>query len=114
MTAAAVLTAIVAALDAAGIPAMRADVYLAGADALQVWALQHRVVRTVEGEAVQFAPIEYVIVYKLRFFQASGSDRHLRDIARMMEVSGAEVWISAPSGPRLVATKVASHDIACR
>ena len=71
--------------------AMRADVYLAGADALQAWALQHRVVRTIEGEAVQFAPIEYVIVYKLRFFQAGGSDRHLRDIARMMEVSGSEV-----------------------
>jgi hypothetical protein len=71
--------------------AMRADVYLAGADALQRWALQHRVVRIVEGEAVQFAPIEYVIVYKLLFFHAGGSDRHLRDIARMMEVSGSDV-----------------------
>ena len=71
--------------------AMRADVYLAGADEFQAWALQHRVVRTIEGEAVQFAPIEYVIVYKLRFLQAGGSDRHLRDIARMMEVSGGEV-----------------------
>jgi hypothetical protein len=81
--------------------AMRADVYLAGADALQTWALHHRVVRTIEGEAVQFAPIEYVIVYKLRFFQAGGSDRHLRDVARMIEVSGGEVdrptldrWVS--------------------
>ena len=71
--------------------AMRADVYLAGADALQSWALQHRVVRIIEGEAVQFAPIEYVIVYKLLFFRAGGSDRHLRDIARMMEVSGSDV-----------------------
>src|SRR5450759_2644205 len=44
--------------------AMRADVYLAGADEFNAWALQHRVVRQVEGEAVQFAPIEYVIVNK--------------------------------------------------
>ena len=71
--------------------AMRADVYLAGTDALQAWALQHRVVRTIESESVQFAPIEYVIIYKLRFFQAGGSDRHLRDVARMMEVSGSDV-----------------------
>ncbi len=42
--------------------AMRADGYLAGADALQSWALQHRVVRTIEGEAVPFAPVEYVIL----------------------------------------------------
>jgi hypothetical protein len=71
--------------------AMRADVYLAGADEFNAWALQHRVVRHVEGEAVQFAPIEYVIVNKLRYFQMGGSDRHLRDVVRMMEISGSEV-----------------------
>jgi hypothetical protein len=71
--------------------AMRADVYLAGANAFNAWALQHRVVRQVEGEAVQFAPIEYVIVNKLRYFQMGGSDRHLRDVARMMAISGTEV-----------------------
>jgi hypothetical protein len=70
---------------------MRADVYLAGTDELNAWGLQHRVIRQVEGEAVQFAPIESVIVSKLRYFQIGGSDRHLRDIARMMEVSGSDV-----------------------
>jgi hypothetical protein len=70
---------------------MRADVYIAGADELSAWALGHRVVRQVEGEAVQFAPIEYVIVSKLRYFRMGGSDRHLRDIARMTEVSGSEI-----------------------
>ena len=71
--------------------AMRADVYLAGADEFNAWALQHRTARTVEGEVVQFAPIEYVIVNKLRYFQMGRSDRHLRDVARMMEISGSEV-----------------------
>lgn len=77
---------------------MRADVYVAGSDKLSVWALQHRVVRQVEGEQVQFAPIEYVIVNKLRYFQMGGSDRHLRDIARMMEVSGQDVDQQALDG----------------
>lgn len=70
---------------------MRADVYFAGSDDLVAWALQHRVLRDVQGERVQFAPIEYVIVSKLRYFKMGGSDRHIRDIARMMEVSGADV-----------------------
>ena len=71
--------------------AMRADIYLAGDSELNAWALQHRSLRTVEGEVVQFAPIEYVIVMKLRYFQMGGSDRHLRDVTRMMEISGSEV-----------------------
>ena len=75
--------------------AMRADVYLAGTDDLSAWALERRVARVVEGEAVQFAPIEYVIVNKLRYFQMGGSDRHLRDVARMMEISGGEVDLPA-------------------
>jgi hypothetical protein len=67
--------------------AMRADVYLAGNDPLQAWALAHRVEREILGERIQFAPMEYVIVYKLRYAQAGGSDRHLRDIARILEVN---------------------------
>ncbi len=74
-----------------GESAMRADVYLAGGDELQDWALQHRITRRVEGEAVQFAPVEHVIVYKLRYVRMSGSDRHLRDVARIMEISDADV-----------------------
>jgi len=71
--------------------ALRADVYLAGTDELQSWAFRHRVVRPVEAEAVAFAPIEYVIVQKLRYYRLGGSDRHLRDIARMLDVSGSLV-----------------------
>ena len=70
---------------------MRADVYFAGTDELSAWGLEHRVVHDIQGEAVQLAPIEYVVVNKLRYFQIGGSDRHLRDVARMMTVSGAVV-----------------------
>jgi hypothetical protein len=81
--------------------AMRADVYLAGNDPLQRWALERRVQREIQGEDVWFAPIEYVIVYKLRYAHMGGSDRHLRDIARILAVNvGAldqrtlDYWIS--------------------
>ncbi|HEX4936431.1 MAG TPA: hypothetical protein VFV33_24790 [Gemmatimonadaceae bacterium] len=66
---------------------MRADIDLAGTDELQRWALQHRRVVMIEGEAVQLAPIEYVIAYKLRYAHAGGSDRHLRDVARMLQLN---------------------------
>lgn len=81
--------------------AMRADVYLPGADELNAWAFRRRVIREIEGERVQIAPIEAVILGKLKYYKASGSDRHLRDIARMLAVSGDEIdqpalvrWIS--------------------
>ncbi|MCC6930769.1 MAG: hypothetical protein IT359_17395 [Gemmatimonadaceae bacterium] len=67
--------------------AMRADVYLSADDPLHTWALAEHVTRTIEGERVRFAPIEYVIVYKLRYLQMGGSDRHLRDVIRMLETS---------------------------
>lgn len=70
---------------------LRADVCFAGNDELAAWALGRRVVRVVQGKAVQFAPIEYVILSKLRYFRDGGSDRHPRDIARMLEVSDSEL-----------------------
>lgn len=69
--------------------ALRADVYLAGQDPFHAWALERRRRIEVEGIAIRLAPLEYVIVRKLEYFRASGSDRHLRDVAMMLLVSGA-------------------------
>jgi hypothetical protein len=66
---------------------MRADVYLAGNDDLQRWALDHSVAMKLEGETVQVAPIEYVIAFKLRYAREGGSDRHIRDVARVLQVN---------------------------
>jgi hypothetical protein len=71
--------------------AMRADIYVAGVDPLNAWALQRRVIRRIEAIDVQIAPIEYVILNKLLYFRMGGSDRHLRDVARMLEISGSEI-----------------------
>jgi hypothetical protein len=68
--------------------AMRADIYVAGTSELNAWALERRVQRDIEGHGVYLAPIEAVILGKLSFFAIGGSERHLTDIARMMEVSG--------------------------
>lgn len=42
----------------------------------------------VAGRQVWFAPPESVIVNKLRFFRDGGSEKHLRDIRGMLEVTG--------------------------
>lgn len=70
---------------------LRADCYLAGADPLQAWALERPVIQPVGPDAVRLAPIEYVILQKLRYFQLGGSDRHLRDVAAMLRISGDQI-----------------------
>ena len=67
---------------------MRADIYLPGNDALNAWAFEHRVVRRVDDDDVLIAPIEAVMLSKLRYFRMGRSDRHLRDIHQMLRISG--------------------------
>lgn len=71
--------------------ALRADVYLAGDDPLIGWAFGRRVRLHVGGGKIWVAPIEYVILRKLEYFEHSGSDRHLRDVAMMLRISGRTV-----------------------
>jgi hypothetical protein len=68
--------------------ALRADIYLVGDDPLHEWAMARRRTASIGGDAIWFAPLEYVIVRKLEYFQQGESDRHLRDIAGMLRVSG--------------------------
>ena len=66
---------------------MRADVYIAGDDALNAWAFAHKVVMRIDEDDVSVAPIEAVILSKLRYYQMGKSDRHLRDIHQMLRIS---------------------------
>ena len=68
--------------------AMRADIYLPGSDALTAWAFAHKVVRRIDNDEVFLAPIEAVMLSKLRYYQVGKSDRHLRDIHQMLRISG--------------------------
>lgn len=71
--------------------ALRADVYLAGADPLIAWAFDRRARLPVGDGEIWVAPIEYVILRKLEYYERSGSDRHLRDVAMMLRISGETV-----------------------
>lgn len=64
---------------------LKADIYLSKNHPCLGWALtQIRRVQTTTGD-ISIAPPEYVILYKLGFFKESGHQRHLRDIAGILE-----------------------------
>jgi hypothetical protein len=75
--------------------ALRADIYLVGNDPLMMWAMERPHLETVGSDIVRLAPIEYVIVQKLRYFRDSGSDRHLADVGRMLRIEGDSINQSA-------------------
>jgi hypothetical protein len=79
----------------------KADFYTAGRDELQAWGFRHVQGKTFRGEPITVAPPEYVIVRKLEYFREGGSEKHLRDIRGMMNVTGEsmdraalEEWIT--------------------
>ena len=64
---------------------LKADIYLSRNHPALPWALEHtRRVPTPACE-ISLAPPEYVIIHKLGFYRESGHQRHLRDIAGMIE-----------------------------
>ena len=65
----------------------KADVYIAFDD-LHRWALAHRHVLDLDGLRVPVAPAEYVVLRKLEYYREGGSEKHVRDIRAMLEVSG--------------------------
>lgn len=64
----------------------KADLYLAFDD-LHRWALARRRVISLGSTNVAIAPLEYVILRKLEYFREGGSEKHLRDIRAMLEIS---------------------------
>lgn len=69
----------------------KADIYLMGEDQLHCWAISKRKRFDMAGEAIWVAPPEYVIVRKLEYYKEGGSDKHLRDIGSMLEVSSDKI-----------------------
>lgn len=64
---------------------LKADIYLSRNHPTLPWALAHaRRIPTPACE-ITLAPPEYVILHKLEFYRESGHQRHLRDIAGMIE-----------------------------
>jgi len=65
----------------------KADVYLIGDDPFQKWALDNCLKIDLNGRTISMAPLEYVIVKKLEFYREGHSEKHLRDIRTMFQVS---------------------------
>jgi len=69
----------------------KADVYLMGDDKLHIWAMGRRRQVKIEGESLWLAPPEYVIIRKLEYYKEGGSEKHLRDIRGILELSGDQL-----------------------
>ncbi len=70
----------------------KADIYLKGGHPLHAWAFPRRRTITLPGGSqMSIAPPEYVILRKLEFYREGRSDKHLRDIRGILDVSGAEI-----------------------
>lgn len=64
---------------------LKADIYLSRNHPALPWALENaRRVKTASCE-ISIAPPEYVILHKLEFYREGGSQKHLRDIAGIIE-----------------------------
>lgn len=70
---------------------LKADCYPIGNQALQKFFFAKRNRREIGGMKIWIAPIEYGIISKLLFFREGGSEKHLRDIRSMIQISGTEV-----------------------
>ena len=71
--------------------ALRAYVYLSGSDTRHAWALDRRRSLELDQGSITLAPPEYVIVRKLEYYRDSRSDRHLRDIGMMLQLSADQI-----------------------
>jgi len=69
----------------------KADFYPMGQDPLHEWGMANRKRIEIEGEAFWVAPPEYVILRKLQYYREGRSEKHLRDIASILEFSSDEI-----------------------
>lgn len=70
---------------------LKADIFTISRDEFHVWAFRNFQQYTLGDLIVRLAPPEYVIVRKLEYFREGGSDKHLRDIRGMLNVSGEQI-----------------------
>lgn len=68
----------------------KADIYISGRDELHSWGIAHAREAVMGDDRVTLAPPEYVIIRKLQFFREGQSQKHLRDVNRMLNSLGDE------------------------
>lgn len=65
----------------------KGDIYFAGKEDIQLWALQNKRTVTFLGKNLSLAPPEYVIIKKMEFYQEGNSQKHLNDIVAILRHS---------------------------
>jgi len=70
---------------------LKADFFIANRDEMHAWAFRNLKHYPTGGMDVSLAPPEYVIVRKLEYFREGGSEKHLRDIRGMLNISGQQI-----------------------
>ncbi len=69
----------------------KADFYPVAGELLHRWGMEHRQRLPIEDTNLWVAPAAYVILRKLQYYREGRAEKHLRDIAAMLEVSGATI-----------------------
>jgi len=72
----------------------KADMFSAADDSLHRWGMGNWRRLAVEETKMWVAPVVYVILRKLQYYREGKSDKHLRDIRSMLEISAAEIELS--------------------
>ncbi len=65
----------------------KADIYFAGNDEFQHWALENAKEINFYGKKIPIAPIEYVIIKKLEFYKEGKAQKHINDVKAILQNS---------------------------
>jgi hypothetical protein len=65
---------------------LKADFYPGNRDSTFAWAWQNRLVQQTLHGAIHIAPAEYIILWKMIFYKEGKSEKHLRDIQRILDI----------------------------
>jgi hypothetical protein len=84
----------------------KADIYPAGTDEFHKWAMARRHKVKIFQSDIYLAPAEYVIIRKLQYYSLGGSEKHIRDVKRMLELSSDLINTS------ILKERIAEYDLA--
>lgn len=70
---------------------LKIDVFVEGDEVERVQIEDRRRMPALPGLTAAFSPPEELILKKLLYYRDGGSDKHLRDVRAMLEISGDEI-----------------------
>ena len=66
---------------------LKADLYPGNRDPTFAWAWENRLIEKTPHGPIYIAPVEYIILWKMIFYKEGKSEKHLRDIHRILDVN---------------------------